>query len=180
MPSLTIDEVISFSKWKSNTFIETGTYMGDTTFNMINNFENIYSIELSEKFAIKAKRRFGNNNRIKIIQGDSVNVLKDLSTEVIGNVFFWLDGHWSGGDTARGSLDCPLLQEIKIINEQYRGKCIIAIDDVRLFGTNMNENWLDVTRDSILKIIKDRLVYCEYFPSNIDSEDRMVLHLKSI
>jgi hypothetical protein len=180
MPSLTVKEVKDFSKWNTETFIETGTHMGDTTANMINEFEKLYSIELSENYASKAMVRFSSDNKVKIIQGDSVDVLNNLSTEVRGNIFFWLDGHWSGGDTARGSLDCPLLEEIKIINEKYEGNCIIAIDDVRLFGTNINENWLNVTRDSVLEIVKNRLVYCDYFPSYLDSEDRMVLHLKRL
>lgn len=180
MPSLTLDEVRQYSKWQTNIFIETGTYMGDTIYNMISEFNKIYSIELSEKYVNYATKRFENNNKVTIIQGDSTLMLKSILNEVNDSVFFWLDGHWSGGDTAKGNLDCPLIEEITIINENCKSKCIIAIDDVRLFGTNMNENWSNITRNNILSIVENRLLSCEYFPSNLDSEDRMVLHLNAI
>lgn len=180
MPSLTFDEVRQYSKWHTNIFIETGTYMGDTLYNMIPNFNNLYSIELSEKYANQVCKRFENINKVSIIQGDSTLMLKSILNEVNDSIFFWLDGHWSGGDTAKGNLDCPLIEEITIINDNYKSKCIIAIDDVRLFGTNVNEDWSNITRDNIINVVKNRLLSCEYFPSNLDSEDRMVLHLNAI
>jgi len=180
MPSLTIDEVLRFSKWKSNVFIETGTYLGETISNVVNNFDRVYSIELSSNYAQKAIEKFKNNAKVKIIQGDSSVVIGDLADKVNDSVFFWLDGHWSSGDTARGNLDCPLLEEVKQINNKYKNKCILAIDDVRLFGTYVTEDWSNITRDSVLNIVKDRLVSCDYFPSHLNSEDRMVLHLRDL
>ena len=38
MPSLTINEINLFSPFKTNIFIETGTYMGDTIENIKNDF----------------------------------------------------------------------------------------------------------------------------------------------
>ena len=180
MPSLTIDEVLRFSKWKSNVFIETGTYLGETISNVVNNFDRVYSIELSSNYAQKAIEKFKNNAKVKIIQGDRSVVIGDLADKVNDSVFFWLDGHWSSGDTARGDLDCPLLEEVKQINNKYKNKCILAIDDVRLFGTYVTEDWSNITRDSVLNIVKDRLVSCDYFPSHLNSEDRMVLHLRDL
>ena len=180
MPSLTIDEVLRFSKWKSNVFIETGTYLGETISNVVNNFDRVYSIELSSNYAQKAIEKFKNNAKVKIIQGDSSVVIGDLADKVNDSVFFWLDGHWSSGDTARGDLDCPLLEEVKQINNKYKNKCILAIDDVRLFGTYVTEDWSNITRDSVINIVKDRLVSCHYFPSHLNSEDRMVLHLRDL
>jgi hypothetical protein len=59
-------------------------------------------------------------------------------------------------------------------------ECIITIDDVRLFGTNINEDWTDITREKILELVKDRLVSYKYFPSYLYNEDRMVLTLKQL
>jgi hypothetical protein len=178
MPALTLNELKQYSKWESDVFIETGTYLGDTLYNMQHHFNKLYSIELSEKYANVARKRF--DNKVSIIQGDSSVILKPLSNEINGSIFFWLDGHWSGGDTAQGNVDCPLMEEMKIINDNYKKRCIVAIDDVRLFGTHMNENWSNITRENILNIIKNRLLSCEYFPSQLYVEDRMVLHLKEI
>ena len=47
---------------------------------------------------------------------------------------FWLDGHYSGGETARGKKDTPILEELITIfgaKEEH----IILIDDARLFGS---------------------------------------------
>ena len=63
MPSLTIDEVLRFSKWKSNVFIETGTYLGETISNVVNNFDRVYSIELSSNYAQKAIEKFKNKKQ---------------------------------------------------------------------------------------------------------------------
>lgn len=180
MPSLTFNEIQNFSKFIPNVFIETGTYQGDTINNVLNNFKQIYSIELSPSYANNAKHRFYNNSNVKIIEGDSVIFLSHLCKAINDTVFFWLDGHWSSGDTARGSLDCPLLEELKVINSTLKSECIIAIDDVRLFGTNIHENWLDISREKVLSIVKNRLISCEYFPSSLYAEDRMILHLEAI
>ena len=64
--------------------------------------------------------------------------------------------------------------------QNFKFDCIITIDDVRLFGTKINEDWSDITRERILDLVKERLISCEYFPSNLYEEDRMVLTLKSI
>jgi hypothetical protein len=180
MPSLTLNEIVSYCKFKPSVFIETGTYLGDTINSVHSFFDKVYSIELSSLYANRAKRRFEKMSNISILEGDSINVLQQLSNISDKPIFFWLDGHWSGGDTARGSLDCPLLEEIKIINNKYNQSCIVAIDDVRLFNTNINENWLDVTRENILEIVKNRLVSCDYHPSELYPEDRMIIHLKAV
>lgn len=46
---------------------------------------------------------------------------------------FWLDGHYSGGHTARGKQDTPIRQELRIIfGHRIKGH-VILIDDARLF-----------------------------------------------
>lgn len=178
MPSLTYQEVESYSPFKTNIFVETGTFMGDTISNVLRFFETIYSIELCNKLCIEASLKFKNENHVSILQGDSTNVLETLCPTLDRPVFFWLDGHWSGGITAKGNKDCPLIEEVSSIFKKCRPECIIAIDDVRLFGTNIHENWLDITRESIIDIVKDRLLSVKYYPSNLHPEDRMVLALK--
>jgi hypothetical protein len=47
---------------------------------------------------------------------------------------FWLDGHYSGGDTARGDDDTPIRRELEHISKHpMRGRHLIVIDDLRCF-----------------------------------------------
>jgi hypothetical protein len=47
---------------------------------------------------------------------------------------FWLDGHYSSGETAKGDKDTPIYEELKhILNFPGQGH-VIVIDDARCFG----------------------------------------------
>lgn len=113
-------------------FIETGTFMGDTPFAVKNDFTKIYSIELSKEYAQKAVLRFKEDKYIKIIQGDSITELAKLIKNINEPCFFWLDGHYSGGDTAKGEKEAPVLEEVLPILKMNQNH-IILIDDARLF-----------------------------------------------
>jgi len=82
--------------------VETGTYYGDMVEAMKNYFSRIYSIELSNELYEKAKRRFTGDDRIKIIHGDSGIELGKLIARLEQPALFWLDGHYSAGETAKG------------------------------------------------------------------------------
>ena len=180
MPSLTFNEVQKFSSFPTQIFVETGTYIGNTLINVCSYFENIYSIELEKYYYDIACDKFKNNKNITIIHGDSSKILDKLCDKLDKPTFFWLDGHWSGSNTGRGDKDCPLIEEIKHINQYMKLECIIAIDDVRLFETYINEDWSYITKEKILELVKDRLISCQYFSSEVCLNDRMVLTLKSI
>jgi len=49
---------------------------------------------------------------------------------------FWLDGHYSGGDTARGDSDTPVNEELRAIFQPGGPAHIVLIDDARCFGTH--------------------------------------------
>ena len=116
--------------------IETGTYYGDMVEAMKNDFSRIYSIELSNELYEKAKRRFAGDDRIKIVNGDSGIELGKIIDSLDQPALFWLDGHYSAGETARGDKDTPIYEELThIFNSQERGHVVI-IDDARCFGTD--------------------------------------------
>lgn len=123
-------------KYNLKTLIETGTYLGDTLYSVSPYFETLYSIELSEFYYKKAKARFNNYTKIHLLNGDSGKVLKELVPKLKNSTLFWLDGHYSGGLTAKGDLECPVYEElIAIFSSTF--KHVIVIDDARLFdGTN--------------------------------------------
>ena len=130
----TIDEYAR--KFHTEILVETGTYMGEMVEAQRDRFKKIYSIELSEKLFNKAQKRFKDHLHIKILRGDSGTVLNKLMTEIDKPALFWLDGHYSGGITAKGEKECPVPEELKTILRSPLPH-IILIDDARLFkGTH--------------------------------------------
>lgn len=184
MPSLT-EEFLK--KLKSDyhqypTFIETGTYVGSTTFNMESCFNHIYTIEINESLHQNVKNRY-TGQKIQFLLGDSSIVFKDLLPTIEEDSIFFLDGHWSSGNTGRGSKDCPLIEEIICINFLFKKNAIIIIDDVRLFGKgpnlgNLVENWEDISKDKILDVLKDRITDVYTLDSECSPSDRLIIHIK--
>jgi hypothetical protein len=120
-------------KYNLKCFVETGTYLGHMVYAMKNIFTKIFSIELSHVIFQKAQLRFKNYGHIKILEGDSAVVLNSLVNQLNEPVLFWLDGHYSGGETAKADLDTPVIEEIKIILKNFKQPFVILIDDARLF-----------------------------------------------
>lgn len=115
------------------TFVETGTFRGDTVDALRRRFDHLYSIELNDEFHRRAKARFAGNPHITLLQGDSGSVLPKVLVEARGPCMFWLDAHHSGGDTARGDRDTPIIDEIRYILERHGVDDVILIDDARHF-----------------------------------------------
>lgn len=154
MPSLTceqLNEIQSLYSYNINEcFIETGTYMGATIDNIKNYFNNIYTIELNKDLYLYSKNKFKNIKNINCLNGNSTDKLQMLLQQNNQDTIFFLDGHWSGGETSKGQEDVPLLTELQIINKYFKNKGIIIIDDLRLFETNNNEDWSDISKKNIL------------------------------
>jgi len=116
--------------------IESGTCHGDMVEAMRNEFARIFSVELSPEFHAGAARRFAGVPHIEIVLGDSALVLTEILQRVREPALFWLDGHYSGGDTARGANDTPVFEELTQIYRAGETRHVVLIDDARLFGTD--------------------------------------------
>ena len=162
MSSLNIDIVNGiFQKLQQNkseydVLIESGTLGGQTIINLQPHFRTLHTIELSEYYFNYFDNLKNENEYENVVNhfGDTSKVLpeilKTLSTR--NRVIFWLDGHWSSGNTAKGEKDCPLIEECVSIDNLYLAdKGVILIDDYRLFGTHHAEDWTDITLESITK-----------------------------
>ena len=117
-------------------WIETGTYKGDTTTFLAMNSPGVFTIEPSEKYYLQALARFSRNSKVNVIQGSSEEILEDLIVKLKSGVNFWLDGHYSGGETFLGSSLTPIVAELKIIDKVLNRtdfNFMVAIDDIRLF-----------------------------------------------
>ena len=134
-PHLIKQEVVKkySEKFAIKIFIETGTYLGEMIDAVKEKFEKVISIELDKKLFYKAKNKFSTNNHIEIINGDSAKVLFEILTKIEKPTLFWLDGHYSGGTTAKGYLNTPIYQELNAILSHKIKNHIILIDDARLF-----------------------------------------------
>jgi hypothetical protein len=117
------------------TLVETGTYLGDSIQASLTHFSRIYSIELGDELYRRAARRFVAHRHVTILRGDSAVVLPRLAAELTEPALFWLDGHYSGGITARGAEDTPILAELGAILS-LPAKHVVLIDDIRCFTGN--------------------------------------------
>jgi hypothetical protein len=122
------------ARYRTRTLVETGTYFGDMVEAMTRSFDRIYSIELGADLHRRAEERFRSSRHIKILHGDSAIVLGRVITEITGPALFWLDGHYSGDITAKGSKDTPIIDELRVILTAPERGHVIVIDDARCFG----------------------------------------------
>jgi hypothetical protein len=113
--------------------VETGTFKGDMIEAMRGDFRKLYSIELADHFHAAAVERFKGDPSIEILHGDSGKVMSELVPKLDGPALFWLDGHYSAGNTARGDKDTPVMEELGHIFAREDLKCVILIDDARCF-----------------------------------------------
>lgn len=120
-----------FRKYLNPILIESGSFRGDgIQAGLDAGFRKIYSIELSEKYYDICCMRFRGMN-VHLIPGDSSEQMQELLSLIDENVTFWLDGHYSGEDTAIGKSNTPLLQELEIIKNHHIKNHKILIDDLR-------------------------------------------------
>ena len=123
-------------RYRLKIFIETGTYRGDMVEAMKPLFRKIYSIELGDELFQKAKRRFKRDAHIELIHGDSGTELGRIMPRLDEPALFWLDGHYSAGDTARGAKDTPIYEELDHILRAPDLGHVIVIDDARCLGSD--------------------------------------------
>lgn len=153
----TIEQVITPLNPKSLVFIETGTWMGDTAQKAIElGFKEIRTVELSNNLFNKAVNRFKNNSNVKLYNGSSDQKIEEMISDVNDQILFWLDAHYSGGDTALGKEISPLYKELDIIAKHQRKDHIILIDDIR----DVHNGYMRVTLDGLIQRIK--LINSEY------------------
>ena len=156
---------------KTNQYIETGAYLGEGITHMLDQYEMIHSIELSEKWYEHNVEQFKDNASVKLRLGDSKKVLPGLLSTIKEPVTIYLDAHYSGGPTAFGDEETPLLLELEVLKKREYDD-IIIIDDCRLMGKKgtcgmgpdhpmyptMEYDWSHITDDVISGLMKDGYV----------------------
>lgn len=148
---------------KADTFVETGTFMGGTSVWASSYFKKVITIENSRAIFEKTSDTYKHIPNIDFLFGNSKDHLKKIVSNLNHTAIFWLDAHWSGGETYGINDECPLIDEIKIINSATFNH-IILVDDARLFvkpppRPHKAEQWANITQIiSELNVVKNR--YC--------------------
>lgn len=127
---------------RGGTWVETGTYLGDTTA-FLSGFGPVISIEPQPALVERARKRFHNNQAVTIVQGTSEEVFSQVVSELEGPTSFWLDGHYSEGVTFQAELETPIMHELEVIsgNLARLAPITILVDDVRCFDPKVDPQY---------------------------------------
>ena len=121
------------TRYRLRTFVETGTYTGEMVQALAGHVDRIVSIELAPSLHARAATRFAGQRHIQLLQGDSAALLPGVLESLDGPALFWLDGHYMGGESGRGTEDTPVIAEMTaLFAHPVRGH-VVLIDDARLF-----------------------------------------------
>jgi hypothetical protein len=146
-------------------FVETGTFLGGTTWSFRKKFRRIYTVEVEPGLATLARERFNKWPSVTLIEGDSATKLPEICRELDAPCLFYLDGHYSGGFTGRGDKDSPIIEELNAIFTNTNCPFRIVIDDARLFGVDPSypsladiERLLSTKGKRVLRIENDAII----------------------
>lgn len=173
MPILTEEFYALTAIPKTKQYIETGCYRGDGLARVIDHYDQVHSIELSEVWYSHCVERFRKQPTVHIHFGNSKYVLPKILSTIKEPVTVYLDAHFCSGATAFGEENvdgissAPLLAELDIIH-QHPYNDIIIIDDCRMLGTRGWSNdynsmwpsyeydWTNITEDAIRARMKNK------------------------
>lgn len=120
----------------SRTFVETGTYLGGTAFRCSRVFERVYTIELDAAIAARARLNLASRSNVQLIEGDAIRELRTLLERGnLRNAVIFLDGHFSGGETALGDAPEPAVDAVELLGKHRDRIGGVIVDDFRTFGT---------------------------------------------
>jgi len=146
---LTLDYLAKYGN--GDTFIETGTYLGDTVQLALDaGFKTIHSVEIDNELFATALNLFKDRPEVHIWLGDSLYELEKILSIVEGPATFWLDAHASGDLPGGKSGGSPVLDELRLIEKHPCKDHTIFIDDRRLFGS---KEWSGVKEQDAVDII---------------------------
>lgn len=131
IPQAIVQRLVALSGAK--TFIETGTFQGGTARWAATVFDTVHTIELAQALYEQHHAALEEIPGVRPHLGDSAEIMPRIVSELPAETpaLFWLDGHWSGGETAGEQQECPLMTELECLRN--RPHDLILIDDARLF-----------------------------------------------
>ncbi|MBP9842271.1 MAG: hypothetical protein KBC64_07625 [Simkaniaceae bacterium] len=130
-----------------DTFFETGTFDGKTTVNASQFFKHVITVEIYEPLFKRIQPKFRSYRNIASYFGNSSQLIASIGKELQGTTLFWLDAHYSGkGTGVSDSVNSGSAEAITAIREELAAihtvgiqDCVILIDDIRGFGTEISD-----------------------------------------
>ena len=114
-------------------WIETGTYLGDTSLTLSKHSPKVITLEPSRELFEFSRSRLKAKKNVNCMLGTSEEKFTEALEVVSNKANIWLDGHYSGDVTHLGATETPLLFELQVIAD-YLPKFAslrIFIDDIR-------------------------------------------------
>ncbi len=116
--------------------VETGTYYGEMVAAMRKRFDRIYSVEFDSALAQRAQKKFSRWPHIRILEGDSQQVVPELLQSLDQPALFWLDAGYYGWAGLQGNRQ-RLTSELEAVLDHRIRNHVILMDDARgLNGQN--------------------------------------------
>lgn len=143
-PQFVKEKIFQKYNLENSIWVETGTHYGRTALYLSKIAKFVYTLEPSKKIFDEASIILNKFENIKIFNSSSEKGLNEILKELPSdsNICFWLDGHYSEGDTFMGEKVSPIIFELELIEKYYKEfkNFVILIDDFRLFKNYESEN----------------------------------------
>jgi hypothetical protein len=115
-------------KYGVRVLIETGTYYGEMVAAVKKDFDRVFSVESEHELAGRAGRKFAREPKIRILEGQSHEVMPELLKSLAEPALFWLDAGyytWDGLQRNKQRLSTEL---DAIFSHAVKGH-VVLIDD---------------------------------------------------
>ncbi len=127
-------KVLKSRSLPNSTWIETGTYLGDTTSKLAKIANRVITIEPQPELGLFASSRLKRKKNVEVINSTSERCIEKVLEGISGPTCFWLDGHYSGDVTFQGTEVSPISAELSAISSYLtKNKVVVLVDDFRLF-----------------------------------------------
>lgn len=144
-------------------FVETGTYIGDTSGFVALNFNNlkVFTCEIIEESYNKALKKLNKLSNVTAVLEKSPDALYNLENYYNkdiynNNVVFWIDAHWG---------ELPLNKEIDYITKNFNNYCIFIDDFQNPYDSGFTNDGDDFNINIIKNFIHNKENVKVYFPS---------------
>ena len=154
-------------KYGIQNFVETGTYLAETTLAILPWVELVYTFELDRHLWNRAVGLLSRFPHVIPLYGDSGDGLQRCIPFLSGKTLFWLDAHYSGPGTSGEEGVTAINKEVEVIIELAKESHVVLVDDIRGFGKCKGYPTVD-------ELVKK---YKRAFPASIGSVSNDILTL---